>query len=237
MKKYLFAFLLLYLSLSSNYFIFSQTDSTHAIHLGGDFVLAPNVQFMDDQENEHNYIAGVLFYVNFDNVVELKFGGLYHIKKYISYDYYSNGTTKAITEFHYLNIPVTLNLYLIRQKKQWCYLLGGIAFGLPIVKDKGLQLHTVDYMYISNQYIDNTNYSYIVGMGYKTTLNKKKTLFFKMEPTIMFFINPVQYGEYYSSNIFNHVQSEGMITGNHSKASLLLSFTLSYDFYKIKSKK
>ncbi|HEY4797605.1 MAG TPA: hypothetical protein VII99_00865, partial [Bacteroidia bacterium] len=217
-------------------FALSQPDSSHAIHIGADLVLSPAIQTMDNRASENNFLTGILMFANFDNVIEIKTGGLYHIKKYTVYDLAASGSLIAKTEFHYINIPVQINFCLIRTQNQWCYLLGGFALGLPI--NQGIKWQTVDYMYSPNSNFNNKNFIYKIGMGYKRAFNTKRNYFFGIESSLMSIAKPIAYGDYYSA-VTGSIGGAyaGTLSGNHSKTSWLLSFTIAHDICQIKAKK
>lgn len=223
--KYLFSVLI------GTYYmpVFSQKDSTSSIRIGCNFILAPIAHLMDDQKNEHNFGPGILLFANFDNVVEISTGGLFHAKKYIVVDdkVYKPATT---TEFHIIDVPVKLNISLIRTKTQCSYLSGGITFGLPIYKEGGLEWQSVDFM-------DSQNFSYQFGMGYRTSINRNRNVFFQIEPNLSFFTSQIVYGDYYEiSSGSPYPPYAGTLIGNHSRVSLRMFFSIKYEFIKIKSK-
>lgn len=197
--------------------LWGQGDSVnpHGIYLGMQFVNTPMIQFLQEEENESNFASGLLVFLNFDNVITLKAGGNYHFKKYSVfvdkvYD------PDLLTIFHYVDLSVALDGYLIKKSKQQGYISLGISFGKPIYEKGEKREYPVDYL-------NNGNMSYKMGMGYRASISKRDKLFLEFEPAIMWFVKPVNYRDY------SYVKT---VDGNHSRSSLHFILTLTYNLTK-----
>jgi len=216
-----FLFVLIVLNVGVN--VCAQNDSSHAIHIGGDFIIAPITQFMDDQKNEHNFSAGISGFINFDNVIALRAGGNYHLKKYSVFDDKVN-LPDVSTTFNYVDVSFSLVGYLIKKREQQSYLSLGLLFGKPIYKEGEKKNYSIDYM-------NNANFSYKIGMGYKQSISKRNKIFIGFEPTVIWFAQPIEYGDYGSGGIYPVILKT--TSGNHSRVSFSIAFLITYNLAKM----
>jgi hypothetical protein len=197
----------------------SQKDTSLFLQYGGEFTATPIIHFMDDGPNARNFGTGAFFFANSSNKLELKTGVLYHFKKYNVVKSYS--TTDSIISFRYINIPLIVNIGIIRTKKQISYLSAGVLFGLPAYVSKGLKWESVDYM-------NNPNISLQFGIGHRWVI--KKNILFQIEPNLSFFTSPIKYGDLsfcYPSSCYVE-----KTYGVHSKTVFRLLFSIRYVFYE-----
>ena len=207
------------------HFGFSQKDSSHAIHIGSDFVVAPILHFSNS--GTFNFAPGFLFHINSHNVIALKTGILYHLKPYtvIKDKIWLPGDTK--TTFNYFQLWVKFDVALIEGKKSQLFISLGTLSGKGIYKEGIEYNYPIDYMNHSNRSLE-------MGVGYKYWPLKKFSL--NIEPCFIWFVNevpseyggPVCYGCGYNDLT--------ILNGTNSRASLFIMISVSYDYIKIKTK-
>jgi len=214
-------FLLLLFVFSIN--CLAQNDSSHAIHIGSDFVVAPIVHF--SKYKTFNVAPGGFFHINVNNVIVFKIGALYHLKQYtVIEDKAWLSDTK--TTFHYFQKCFQLDLLLKQRKKSRLLLSLGVLSGKGIYSEGIRNNFPIDYL-------NGENFNLKLGVGYKYGLTKN--LYINVEPSFVWFVNRVQ-SEYYEFGPSPYPAMANII-GTDSQVSLFTMIGVTYDYINLKKKK